>query len=217
VITIDQALDELIEASPSFLGATDLYDYMEWSEEEDTPDPYVRVGVFAQHVVRLVERGDATDLAGVFSVVERLLTEGDNETRDLVRLGFVESLQNICSHDDVKASADTILPLLGPAATDVWIELEALWGAASQSLHEGPRASERDYLGVDDPNLKLYLRIGKRRLADGSLASASDVLRYETWVADVTWRSPEARRRANMTALVIGLVIALGLALLLLR
>jgi hypothetical protein len=134
-----------------------------------------------------------------------------------VRIGFIESLQNICSHDDVGVKADNIMLLLGPAATDIWIELEALWAAASASLHDGPRASEIDYLGVDDPNLKLYLRIGKRRLPDGSLASATDVLRYETAVADATWRSPEARRRMNMTSLIIGLVLAACIAIAMFR
>lgn len=217
MITVDQALDRLIEACPSFLGAGDLYDYMAWSEEEDTPDPFVRVAAFAQHVVRLVEQGAADELAGVFSTVEQLVEEGDPNTVELVRLGFIESMQNICSHDDVKVSSDTILPLLGPAATDLWIELEALWAAASQSLHDVPRASESDYLRVDDPNLKLYLRIGKRRLPDGSLVSATDVLRYETAVADATWRSPEARRRLNLTSLVIGMIIAVCVAIALFR
>ncbi|MBI2705271.1 MAG: hypothetical protein HYX32_08295 [Actinobacteria bacterium] len=217
MITVDQALDRLIESCPSFLGATDLYEYMQWSEEEDTPDPFVRVATFAQHVVRLAEAGDADDLPTVFTTLDQLIEEGDPDTVELVRLGFVESLQNICSHEDVKVTANDILPLLGPAATDVWIELEALWAAASQSLHDVPRASEGDYLGVDDPNLKLYLRIGKRRLPNGSLVSATDILRYETAVADATWRSPEARRRVNVTSLVVGLALALALAIAIFR
>jgi hypothetical protein len=213
VITVNQALDRLIESCPSFLGAGDLFDYMEWSEDEDSPDPYVRIAAFAQHVVRLAERKQASELPGVFTTIEQLIEEGDPDTIELVRLGFVESLQNICSHDDVRVTADNVLPMLGPAATDMWIELEALWAAASFSLHDVPRASERDYLGVDDPNLKLYLRMGKRRLPDGSLASASDVVRYETAVADATWRSPQARHRANVRSLAVGLVLALCVAI----
>jgi hypothetical protein len=213
VITNDQALDRLIESCPSFLGATDLYDYMEWSEEEDQPDPFVRVATFAQHVVRLAEAKTVDELPGVFTTIEQLIEEGDPETLELVRLGFIETLQNICSHDDVRVGDDDLLPLLGPAATDVWIELDALWAAASMSLHDVPRASETDYLGVYDPNLKLYLRMGKRRLPDGSLVSASDVVRYETAVADATWRSPRARRRVAVRSLAIGLVLAVAVAI----
>jgi hypothetical protein len=213
VITVNQALDRLIEACPSFLGAADLYAYMAWSEEEDQPDPFVRVSAFAQHVVRLAETSQVDELPGVFSTVEQLLEEGDPDTVELVRLGLVESLQNICSHDDVKVGADDMMSLLGPAATDVWIELEALWGAASMSLHDVPRASEHDYLHVDDPNLKLYLRMGKRRLPDGSLASATDVVRYETAVADATWRSPGARRKAYVRCLAVGVVLAVCVAI----
>jgi len=213
VITVNQALDRLIESCPSFLGAGDLYEYMEWSEEEDSPDPFVRIAAFAQHVVRLAEVSRVDELPGVFSTVEQLIEEGDPDTVELVRLGFVESLQNICSHDDVRVTSDTLLPLLGPAATDMWIELDALWAAASFSLHDVPRASERDYLRVDDPNLKLYLRMGKRRLPDGSLVSASDVVRYETAVADATWRSPGARHRAYTRSLLVGMVLAVCVAI----
>jgi hypothetical protein len=213
MISVDQALDRLIEACPSFLGEADLYDYMAWSEEEDQPDPFVRVATFAQHVVRLAEAKTVDELPGVFTTVEQLIEEGDPETAELVRLGFIESLQNICSHDDVRISGDDLLALLGPAATDVWVELEALWAAASMSLHDVPRASETDYLRVDDPNLKLYLRMGKRRLPDGALVSASDVVRYETAVADATGRSPGARRQANVRSLMIGIILAVAIAI----
>lgn len=217
MITVGEALDRLVEVCPSFLGATDLYTYMAWSEEEGTPDPFVRVAVFAQHVVRLAEAHDTDGLAGVFGAVEQLIEEGDEETVELVRLGFIESLQNICSHEDVSVGGAQMLTLLGPAATEIWIELEALWAAAAQSLHEVPRPSEAEYLRVDDPNLKLYLRIGRRRLPDGSLAGATDVVRYETSVAEATWRSPEARRRVNTTSLIIGLILAACVAIALYR
>jgi hypothetical protein len=213
VITADGVLDRLIEACPSFLGATDLYDYMAWCEDEDSPDPYVRAAAFAQHLVRKIAARDVDELPGVAGAIENVIEEGDRDARELIRLGLIESLQNICSHDDVAVDADSVLPLLGPRATDVWIELEALWGAATQSLEAVPRASETDYLGVGDPNLKIYLRTGKRKLPGGSLASASDILRYETAVADATWRSPEARRRANRMSLLVGLVLALAVAI----
>ena len=214
MITVDQALDRLIESCPSFLGATDLFDYMQWSEEEDQPDPFVRIAAFAQHVVRLAETNRADELPGVFTTVEQLIEEGDPETVELVRLGFVETLQNVCSHDDVRIGADDLLALIGPATTDQWIDLDALWAAAAMSLREDvPRATETDYLRVDDPNLKLYLRLGKRRLPDGSLASATDVVRYETAVADATWRSPEARRQATIRSAMIGLVLAVVIAI----
>ena len=212
-IAAEGALDRLIESCPSFLGASDLFDYMAWCEEKDAHDPYVRVSAFALHVVRLAEAGDAGDLAAVSSTVDQLLEEGDRDTFELVRLGYIEAMQNACSHDDVKVSPEVAMSLLGPAATDVWIELEALWAAASLSLHEVPRATESDYLKVTDPNLKLYLRIGKRRLPDGPLVSASDVVRYETAVADATWRSPHRRRQLNLTSLILGLILAACLAI----
>lgn len=206
------ALDSLIEACPSFFGATDLYDYMAWSEEEDEPDAFLRAAAFAQHVVRLVEARDVDEMPAVAATVERLLDVGDPDATELIRVGLIESLQNICSHDDVAVAADDVLTLLGPSAQEAWIELDELWAAASVDLQEGPRVTEEHYLGVVDPNLKLYLRTTKRRLPGGALMSMGDVLVYEHAVADATWRSPERRRRANRTAIVVGLLLALAVA-----
>lgn len=208
----EAALDSLIEACPSFFGATDLYEYMAWSEEEDEPDPFLRTAAFAEHLVRLVQRHEVDEMPSVVAAVERVLDEGDTDATELIRVGLIESLQNICSHDDVPVDADDVLTLFGPSAQENWIELDELWEAASIDLQEGPRVTEEHYLGVVDPNLKLYLRTTKRRLPDGALMSMGDVLVYENAVADATWRSPERRRRANRTAIVVGLLLALAVA-----
>lgn len=211
-------LDRLIEACPSFLGATALFGYVTWSEEEDSPDPYVRTAALAQHVVDLVARREVDELPGLFGTVEEVLEQGDRDAVDLVRLGLFESLQNICSHDDVEVDPGSLALLLGPRGSATWREIDELWDAASaRATTEGPRVTEADYLGVDDPNLRVYLRTTRRRRADGVLLSGADVLRYEHWVADVTWRSPEARRRANRTALLVGLVLAVAVAIALFR
>jgi hypothetical protein len=213
-----ETVDRLIEACPSFLGATALFEYVEWSEDEDRADPYVRAAAFSQHVVDRIAARDVDELPGVFATVEDLLDGGDRDTHDLVTMGFFEVLQNICSHDDVTVDVGSVELLLGPRAAEAWIELDQLWASAATRVpSEGPRVTEADYLGVTDPNLKVYLRTTRRKQLDGILLSGADVLRYEHWVADVTWRSPEARRRANRTALLVGLVLAVAVAIALLR
>lgn len=209
MIAAEHAIDRLIESCPSFLGASDLYDYMEWSEEEGRPDAYVRAGAFAEHVLRLAESRDVDELPGVFTTVEHLLVEGDADTYDLVAIGMLEPLQNAVSHGALAVSPGQVRSLLGSAAAEAWDESETLWASASAHLHTGPRVTTEQLDDVDDPNLRLYFRLGRRRMADKTLVSASDVLQYEQWVADMTWRSPQARHRNNMRALLVGLVLAL--------
>ena len=212
------ALDRLIEACPSFLGAGDLFRFVAWSEEEGEPDPYLRASALAQHVVDLCERGQVDELPGLFATAEDLLGSADRDVVDLVRMGLFESLQNVCSHVDVHVEPGTLEGWLGPRGKAAWDELLGLWAsAADRAPSDGPRVTEVDYLGVDDPNLRTYLRTTRRRREDGVLLSSGDVLRYEHWVADVTWRSPEARRRVNRTALMVGIVLALAVAIALFR
>ncbi len=217
MISSAEALDRLIAACPSFLGAGDLYEYIAWSEEEGEPDEYIRAAAFAQHLVRLVGRCDVDELPGVFATVEEILADGDPDAVDLLRMGLLESLLNICSHDDVPVDAEQFELLLGAEAAEEWRSLRGLWERAGARLQEGPRVTEADYLEVNDPNLKLYFRTTRRKLADGTLVSLSDVVRYENFVADSTWRSPRVRRAGNRTVLLFGLLIALAFAFLLWR
>jgi hypothetical protein len=211
-VAATEALDRLIESCPSFLGATDLFEYLAWSEEEGRPDPFVRASALAVHLVRLAERRDVSEWPGVADAVEALLEGGDRDQEELVRVGVIETLQNVCSHDDVAVSDYDILYLLGPRGQEEWIDVGLLWERASQSLQEGPRVTEADYAGVQEPNLKLYLQTMKRRLPDGTTMSMGDVLAHETAVADATWRTPAGRRRTNRRALAVGLILALAAA-----
>ncbi|MCX7621867.1 MAG: hypothetical protein N2037_13610 [Acidimicrobiales bacterium] len=212
-----EALDRLIAACPSFLGATDLYEYMAWSEEEGEPDEYVRAAALAQHLVRLIERREVDELPGVFGIVEEILAEGDQEAVYLIRMGLLESLLNICSHDDVAVDAGDFELLLGAAAREEWRSLSALWERAGARRQVLPRFTESEYLNIKDPNLKLYFRTTKRKLADGTLVTAADVVRYENYVADSTWRAVRVRRASSQVVLLFGVLIVVAIALLLWR
>ncbi len=213
MITADDAIDRLIESCPSFLGATDLYDFMAWSEDEGKPDVYVRAGAFAEHLYRLVDRRDVSELPSVFTTIDHLLDVGDADTYDLMAMGLLEPLQNACSHDGPDQPSAQIRSLLGTAASQAWGESETLWASTAAHLYDGPRVTTAQLDDLDDVNLRLYFRLGRRRMPDGTLVSAADVLRYEQWMADVTWRSPHARRRTNREALLIGCILAVCILL----
>ena len=60
--------------------------------------PYVDSGVFAQHLVGLLEANRTSEFEGVFDAVERLLIEGDDGIRYLIAFGLIEDVQNISSN-----------------------------------------------------------------------------------------------------------------------
>ncbi|MCB1250723.1 MAG: hypothetical protein KDB33_11825 [Acidimicrobiales bacterium] len=208
-------------ACPSFLGATALFDYVAWQEDEGQADTYTRLGAFAHHLVDLLARNDTDELIGAFRELEQLLVErsadGDDagELDAVVRMGVIESLQNICSHDDVMVDEERFHLLCGPETAEIWNEVDQVWTDAARRPSPVPRPTEAEYLDIADPDVRLYLRIHRRKADDGTLISASDVLRLETFVADITYTSKRAYRKALVSSALFGLAIAVAVAFLL--
>lgn len=217
MIASDRAFDLLVESCPSYFAATDLDRYIAAFEDEDAPDLFVRVTAFAHHVVELVAGARVDEARAVFATVERLLEDGDEDTVELVDLGLIETLQNVVSHDDVLVGADRVLPLLGPIATKVWVEHDELWNEAGRWRHDGPRVEQVDYDNIIDPNLRRYFQAHKRKLADGALISASDIVHYQTELRNISPITPAGRPRVPWAAVLVGLVLALAFAVALYR
>jgi len=60
---------------------------------------YNHMAEFVQFVVEdLYEKGNLHETRRVFQLLERLLVEADQEARDLIGLGFFETLENVASH-----------------------------------------------------------------------------------------------------------------------
>jgi hypothetical protein len=204
----DEALDLLIEASPSFWSADDLH-ALPKSFEAGEPDLYVRMSAFAVHVVRLIELDDTAQLARIADAIEQVLDVGDADARDLMRLGFLESLQNIVSHRDVPVSSGQARAILGPRAGEVWDELAQLWADAGERHARVDGPTEAEYERIDDPELRLYFQANTRALPDGTLMSASQVLRHESDLADaLRARQRKALQRWVLLIAVILLVLS---------
>jgi hypothetical protein len=212
VITSDEAFDLLVGACPSYFAADDLDRYVASLEEHDTPDLFVRTSAFAHHLVTLIGDGRTDEVHAVADVLERLLDEGDEDTRELVELGVIESLQNIVSHRDVPVDADQVLALLGPSTSAVWLEHDELWTDAGRWRHEGPRVDEDAYAGIGDPDLRRYFQAHKRRLDDGVLIGANDIVHYQTELAKLSPLTPAGRPQIPWPAVIVGLVLAVAAA-----
>jgi hypothetical protein len=201
MMTIDrnEAFSLMLASCPSFGIDRDLARYVSAFEEPDEPDVFTRVGALAHHVVALIEKRDLEEVGWVLSSVERVLAEGDEDAVELVVLGFLEPLRNIVSHDDVAVAADELAAVLGPDAAAAWAQNERLWEAAARwrGLDE--------YRAVDHPDLRRYLRSHKRRMTDGVLLGAADVVRYQQRVQGLS--PPGGRRRLPWLAIAVGLAM----------
>jgi hypothetical protein len=214
VIASAEAFDQLVEACPSYFAAESLDRYVAAFEEQATPDLYVRISAFALHIVDLLAaRAASAELDAVFDTVERLLTDGDDDTVELVTLGFLETVQNVVSHDDVAVAAADVFERLGPQAARVWVEHEELWNEAARWRHDGPRVDVDDYEGITDPNLRRYFQTNKRRMPDGALIGASDIVHYQSELQGISPITPAGRPRIPWAAVAVGLVLAICVAI----
>lgn len=169
-----------------------------------------QLGRFAHHLVDLAAAGDAGELPAVFEVVDRLLLEGDAATVAAVRTNLIEDLQNITSHRDVAVGGDAFVAVLGPAAVEVWLQLDEAWSAAADSSQRGARIPAEDYLVLGETDRRRVQSM-TRELPDGTLARPSDVLRYEAGQYDEALRSFRQLLRGSIVWFVIAAAFAIFL------
>jgi hypothetical protein len=102
---------------------------------------YNDMGEFVHFVIEdLHEKGKLDETHRVFQLVEKLLVESDQKTRDLIGLGFFETLQNVASH---RPHGNKVYEqYFGPMSKKVWSELQKMW-AGKSSLMDVIRAERK--------------------------------------------------------------------------
>jgi hypothetical protein len=103
---------------------------------------YNDMGEFVHFVIEdLHEKGKLHETRRVFQVLENLLVEGGQETRDLIGLGFFETLQNVASH---RPQGNKVYEqFFGPTSRKVWSELQKMW-AGKSSLMDVIRTEQKN-------------------------------------------------------------------------
>jgi hypothetical protein len=101
---------------------------------------YNDMGEFVHFVIEdLHEKGKLDETRRVFQVLENLLVEADQETRDLIGLGFFETLQNVASY---RPQGNKVYEqFFGAMSRRVWSELQKMW-AGKSSLMDVIRAEQ---------------------------------------------------------------------------
>jgi hypothetical protein len=97
---------------------------------------------FVHFVVEDVyEKGNFDETRRVFQLLEKLLVDADQETRNLIGLGFFETLQNVASHRPL--GNKVYEQFFGPMSKKVWSELQRMW-AGKSSLMDVIRAEQNN-------------------------------------------------------------------------
>jgi len=94
---------------------------------------YNDMAEFVHFVVEdLYEKGNLDGTRRVFQLLEKLLVEADQETRNLIGLGFFETLQTFASH---RLQGNKVYEqFFGPISKTVWSELQRMWEGKSNLM-----------------------------------------------------------------------------------
>jgi hypothetical protein len=120
----------LVDAFPAFLPRWRQH-LGYWKGER--AGQYTDMSEFVQFVVEdLYEKGNLDDTQMVFDCLEKLFADGNQETRDLIGLGFFETLQNFASW---RPYGNTVFePFFGPMSKEVWKEIRRIWQGKSSLM-----------------------------------------------------------------------------------
>ncbi len=137
MITKPQVMPLLLEACPGFQPAWQAH--LQWWKGEE-PGAYNDTAEFARYLVESFESGQTSEFPAAFSAIEKILNEGDQESRDIAGIGVIESLQTIGSNHS--CGENVFIPWLGPTSRRAWAQIEKMWEGKT-SLADVVRAEVR--------------------------------------------------------------------------
>ena len=94
---------------------------------------YYDMGEFMHFVVEdLYEKGNLDELQRVFDCLEKFFAEGNQDTTDLIGIGFFEKLRNFASWRPYGSAV--FEPFFGPMSREVWEEIRQMWQGKSSLM-----------------------------------------------------------------------------------
>lgn len=79
----------------------------------------------AHYAVESYRQGQVSEYPALFTLLEKLLSEGDDAVREAVGMGLFEDIQNIASHEPFGYSVFD--RWLGPRSREAWKTAEGIW------------------------------------------------------------------------------------------
>jgi hypothetical protein len=97
------------------------------------PGSYMDMAEFVHFVVEdLYEKGAIEETQRAFGLLEKLFAEGSQDTRDLIGLGFFETLQCVASH---RSYGNKVFEeFLGPMSKQAWSQIDRMWAGKSSLM-----------------------------------------------------------------------------------
>ena len=133
-----EVMPRLVADFPAFRPRWEKH--LEWWKREPAGN-YNDIAQFVHFIVEdLYPSGDTKGLQRAFDLMEHWLVNGNQNLRNLIAIGFLESLQNVASWHAF--GKDAFLRFLGPQCRQAWNEIERVW-ADKTSLMEVIRAENK--------------------------------------------------------------------------
>jgi hypothetical protein len=103
----------------------------DWLHDDGTISYYEIVAVLTRLVVERFDAGDYGCADDLFALVERLLSEGSQEVKDLIATGFLEGLLY-----QQELPSELWVPLIGPQAREYLLALNSFHGTTTPGLED---------------------------------------------------------------------------------
>jgi hypothetical protein len=151
MITEAEVMPLLLAACPGF--APTWQEHLAWWEGDERGS-YNDAAEFARYLVESYNRGDTSEFELAFATIERLIDEGDENTRGLVIVGVLEGIQTIASHS---CGPDALVRWLGPKSHAAWVDIAQAWSGKTRTCFVPNAARPNRW-----PNKSLDRSHGKR-------------------------------------------------------
>lgn len=81
----------------------------------------------SDHVITSYRRGELKEIPRIFNLIERLLKDGEDSVKEAATMGFLEGVQNRCSHTETGIAPEVFVPYLGHESKRDWDALNDFW------------------------------------------------------------------------------------------
>jgi hypothetical protein len=138
-MTVTEVVPSFLAVCPRIGPAWD--EHLQFWEGEPERGYFNDAGVVAQHLVDRFQQGDVSEFPAAFDLIERCLTEGDEQVKEVVILGIIEGIQNVASHRPF--GMIVFRDWLKPSSRAAWDELCAFWDQVIKAKARGRRRAIR--------------------------------------------------------------------------
>lgn len=109
--------------------------------DECEQSPYLDIGVIERYFADCIASAKTSDFAHLFAAAEYVFESGDEDTRNLIAVGFMEGVW--FQAEQVGLTINDFDIWLGPKAKQAWIDLKVFWAGVAQSRNDNNRKRKR--------------------------------------------------------------------------